>query len=125
MEPETDLAMTVADWAKVRLPFAKRIEALLWPVLAYDVLVPIDEPSDFNIVQRAVLDLAFCGIRDPVVIADHLQLDPDELLRYRTEPVRLAFDAEDVFYDLGSGVGKVVKVFEILSEAELASLQSR
>lgn len=27
--------------------------------------------------------------------------DPDELLRYRTEPVRLAFDAEDVFYDLG------------------------
>ena len=27
--------------------------------------------------------------------------DPDELLRFRTEPVRLAFDAEDVFYDLG------------------------
>ncbi|KJL40865.1 hypothetical protein RR49_00368 [Microbacterium ginsengisoli] len=27
--------------------------------------------------------------------------DPDELLRYRTEPVRLAFDAADVFYDLG------------------------
>lgn len=29
--------------------------------------------------------------------------DPDELLRYRTEPVRLAFDAEEVFYDLGVG----------------------
>lgn len=27
--------------------------------------------------------------------------DPEALLRYRTDPVRLAFDAEDVFYDLG------------------------
>lgn len=85
MELETDQAMTVADWAKVRLPLAKRVEALLWPVLAYDVLVPIDEPSNLNIVQRAVLDLAFCGLRDPVVIADHLQLDPDLMVIVLTE----------------------------------------
>ena len=29
--------------------------------------------------------------------------DDAELLRYRTEPVRLPFDAEDVFYDFGLG----------------------
>ncbi|CAM5540228.1 hypothetical protein [Leifsonia shinshuensis] len=29
--------------------------------------------------------------------------DPDELLRWRTEPVRLPFDVEDEFYDFGLG----------------------
>lgn len=29
--------------------------------------------------------------------------DDEELLRYRTEPVRVPFDAEDVFYDFGLG----------------------
>jgi len=55
-----------------------RRRALLWPVLAYRVGLPVSpRPEKMDLFQRAVFGAVLHGINDPQQIADILNLHPD------------------------------------------------
>lgn len=50
---------------------------VLWPVLAWKVLVPESRPRTFDMFQTAILRLCHAGLVRPADIADRLALDSD------------------------------------------------
>lgn len=68
-----------------------RQQWLLWPAWQYRVLAPLVYEQHINAFQKAVLGLARAGHRDPVTMADLLQLHPDLLELVRDDLRQLAY----------------------------------
>lgn len=68
-----------------------RQQWLLWPAWQYRVLAPLVYEQHINAFQKAVLGLARAGHRDPVTMAELLQLHPELLELVRDDLCQLAY----------------------------------
>ena len=57
--------------------YGKTNKWILWPVIAYKVMVPYPRQKDLNLFQETILRLFELGINDTNIIAHRLSLNPD------------------------------------------------
>jgi hypothetical protein len=78
MPPVFDSNTPVVDFGATSSPFKRESHRwLVWPALAYKVLLPSRGNPPFNVFQRAVLDMCRAGVRDTAEIAHRLALPLD------------------------------------------------
>lgn len=96
MRPGFDRTTPVVDFGATSSPFKFNREArrwLVWPALAYRVLLPSRGNPPFNVFQRAALDMCRAGVRDVEDISRRLAL-PLDLVRFVVEQL-LGMDVLD------------------------------
>ncbi|MEF8701257.1 MAG: hypothetical protein V5B33_18490 [Candidatus Accumulibacter sp. UW20] len=73
-----DRTTPVVDFGATSLPFKRGARRwLVWPALAYKVLLPSRGNPPFNVLQRAALDMCRAGVRDAEEISRRLSLHLD------------------------------------------------
>jgi hypothetical protein len=78
MPPVFDRATPVVDFGATSSPFKRDARRwLVWPALAYKVLLPSRGNRPFNVFQRAALDMCRAGVRDVEEISRRLALPLD------------------------------------------------
>ena len=80
MPPVFDRTTPVVDFGATSSPFKFNREArrwLVWPALAYKVLLPTRGNPPFNVFQRAALDMCRAGVRDAEEVSRRLALPLD------------------------------------------------
>src|SRR4051812_40549074 len=77
MLPVFDRSTPVVDFGANARPLRGRQRWILWPALAYQVLLPAPRSSAFNVFQRAILALCAAGVRAPRDVAAKLALPLD------------------------------------------------
>ena len=78
MQPVFDRSTPVVDFGATSRPLQWGPRKwMLWPALAYKVLIPARRSAAFNLFQRAMLDMCRAGVRAPDDIASRLALPPD------------------------------------------------
>lgn len=85
MPPEFDRTTPVVDFGATSSPLKREARRwLVWPALAFKVLLPSRGNPPFNVFQRAVLDMCRAGVRDAEGISRRLAL-PSELIGFVIE----------------------------------------
>ena len=85
MPPVFDRTTPVVDFGATSSPFRREARRwLVWPALAYKVLLPSRGNPPFNVFQRAALDMCRAGVRDAEEISRRLAL-PLDLVAFVTE----------------------------------------
>jgi hypothetical protein len=78
MPPVFDRTTPIVDFGATSAPFKPEAHRwLVWPALAYKVLLPSRANPPFNVFQRAVLDMCRAGVRDAEEISRRLALPMD------------------------------------------------
>lgn len=78
MPPAFDRTTPVVDFGVTSSPFKREARRwLVWPALAYKVLLPSRGNPPFNVFQRAALDMCRAGVRDVEEISRRLALPLD------------------------------------------------
>ena len=78
MPPAFDRTTPVVDFGATSSPFKHEARRwLVWPALAYKVLLPSRGNPPFNVFQRAALDMCRAGVRDAEEIARRIALPLD------------------------------------------------
>jgi hypothetical protein len=78
MPPVFDRTTPIVDFGATSSPFKREARRwLVWPVLAYRVLLPSQGNPPFNVFQRAALDMCRAGVRDAEEISRRLALPLD------------------------------------------------
>lgn len=78
MPPMFDRTTPIVDFGVTSSPFRREARRwLVWPVLAYKVLLPSRGNPRFNVFQRAALDMCRAGVRDAEEISRRLALPLD------------------------------------------------
>jgi hypothetical protein len=78
MPPVFDRTTPIVDFGATSAPFKPEARRwLVWPALAYKVLLPSRGNPPFNVFQRAVLDMCRAGVRDAEEISRRLALPMD------------------------------------------------
>ncbi|MGQ9371731.1 hypothetical protein [Azospirillum sp. ST 5-10] len=78
MPPVFDRTTPVVDFGATSSPLKREARRwLVWPALAYKVLLPSRGNPPFNVFQRAVLDMCRAGVRDVEEISRRLALPLD------------------------------------------------
>ena len=78
MPPVFDRTTPVVDFGATSSPFKREARRwLVWPALAYKVLLPSRGNPPFNVFQRAALDMCRAGVRDAEEISRRLALPLD------------------------------------------------
>ena len=88
MQPTFDSMTPVVDFGATANPHkVGERRWLLWPALAYRIILPARRVAVFNIFQRAILNMCRVGVRTPEAIANRLAL-PDDLVTFLIEQLR-------------------------------------
>lgn len=78
MPPVFDRTTPIVDFGATSAPFKREARRwLVWPALAYKVLLPSRGNPPFNVFQRAALDMCRAGVRDAEEISRRLALPLD------------------------------------------------
>ena len=78
MPPVFDRTTPIVDFGATSSPFKREARRwLVWPALAYKVLLPSRGNPPFNVFQRAALDMCRAGVRDAEEISRRLALPLD------------------------------------------------
>lgn len=78
MPPVFDRTTPIVDFDATSAPLRREAHRwLVWPALAYKVLLPSRSSTPFNVFQRAVLDMCRAGVRNAEEIARRLALPLD------------------------------------------------
>lgn len=78
MPPVFDRTTPIVDFGATSSPFKREAHRwLVWPALAYKVLLPSRGNPPFNVFQRAALDMCRAGVRDAEEISRCLALPLD------------------------------------------------
>ena len=78
MSPVFDRTTPIVDFGATSSPFKGEARRwLVWPALAYKVLLPSRGNPPFNVFQRAALDMCRAGVRDAEEISRRLALPLD------------------------------------------------
>lgn len=78
MQPVFDRATPVVDFGATSSPLRRDARRwLVWPALAYKVLLPSRGNPPFNVFQRAALDMCRAGVRDVEEISRRVALPSD------------------------------------------------
>lgn len=87
MLPVFDLSTPVVDFGASCAPLQGHRAWLLWPALAYKVLLPARSNDAFNLFQRALLAMCRAGVKTPSELEARLAL-PRELVTFVLEQLR-------------------------------------
>lgn len=88
MLPKFDRSTPIVDFGANSWPLGwGKYRWILWPTLAYKVLLPAQSNPAFNVFQRAVLDLCRARVRLPNEIAVRLAL-PEDLMTFILDQLR-------------------------------------
>ena len=106
MQPAFDRSTPVVDFGATSRPLRWGPRRwLLWPALAYKVLLPARRSAAFNLFQRAMLDMCRAGVRDAAAIASRLAL-PADLVAFVLEQLR----GMDLLDDAGSPTARALRL---------------